>query len=118
MNNNNHDSRKLGGMGWQPDLPDFRDFTPQAPAVESVLSKSSLLKAVAAALPPSMDLRQWCSPIEDQGDLGSCTANAGVGLLEYYERRAFGRYLDGSRLFLYKATRDLLGWTGDQGAYL
>jgi C1A family cysteine protease len=63
-------------------------------------------------------LREWCSPIEDQEDLGSCTANAGVGLLEYYQARAFGKHLDGSRLFLYKATRNLLGWVGDQGAYL
>ena len=118
MNNNNYDNRKLGGMGWEHDLPDFRDFTAQTPEVKSVLSKSRLLKAKAAALPAAVDLRQWCSPIEDQGDLGSCTANAGVGLLEYYERRACGDHLDASRLFLYKATRDLLGWTGDQGAYL
>jgi C1A family cysteine protease len=73
---------------------------------------------VAKAAPASVDLRAWCSPIEDQGNLGSCTANAGVGLLEYYERRAFGKHLDGSRLFLYKASRNLLGWTGDTGAYL
>ncbi len=63
-------------------------------------------------------MRRWCPPIEDQGSLGSCTANAGVALLEYYQRRAFGKHLDGSRLFLYKTTRNLLGWTGDTGAYL
>ena len=39
-------------------------------------------------------------------------------MVEYFEFRAFGRYLDASRLFLYKATRDLLGWTGDRGAFL
>jgi C1A family cysteine protease len=109
----------IGGMGWQPDLPDFRDYTADEPQVRSVLSKSRPLKALAAKkLAASVDLRAWCSPIEDQGNLGSCTANAGVGLLEYYERRAFGKYLDGSRLFLYKATRNLLGWNGDTGAYL
>ena len=64
------------------------------------------------------DLRAWCSPIEDQGAIGSCTANAAVGLLEYFERKAKNRYIDASRLFLYKAERDLLGWTGDTGAYL
>jgi C1A family cysteine protease len=58
------------------------------------------------------------SPIEDQGALGSCTAQAGVGLVEYFERRAFGRHTNGSRLFLYKATRNLLHWTGDTGAFL
>ena len=60
----------------------------------------------------------YCSPVEDQGSLGSCTANAVVGIVEYFERRAYGKYIDASRLFLYKATRDLLHWTGDTGAYL
>ena len=57
-------------------------------------------------------------PVEDQGSLGSCTANAGVGLLEYFERRAFGHHINASRLFLYKATRNLLHATGDTGAFL
>jgi C1A family cysteine protease len=56
--------------------------------------------------------------VENQGQLGSCTAHASVGLYEYFERRAFGKHIDGSRLFLYKATRNLLGWEGDDGAYL
>jgi C1A family cysteine protease len=38
--------------------------------------------------------------------------------MEYYERRAFGKHIDASRLFLYKATRNLLQWTGDTGAFL
>lgn len=109
---------RFGGMGWQRDLPDFRDYTPETPEVDKVLAKSRSLKAAPKAMPPSVDLRAWCSPIEDQGALGSCTANAGVGMMEYYERRAFGKHLDASRLFLYKATRNLLGWKGDTGAYL
>jgi C1A family cysteine protease len=72
----------------------------------------------AVSLPAITDLRAWCSPVENQGALGSCTANAVVGLVEYFERRAFSKYIDASRLFLYKATRDLLHWTGDTGAYL
>lgn len=109
---------RYGGMGWQRDLPDFRDYTPQTEGVKEVLARSRPLKAVTRRRPAEVDLRRWCSPIEDQGSLGSCTANAGVALLEYYQRRAFGKHLDGSRLFLYKATRNLLGWTGDTGAYL
>jgi len=106
------------GMGWQPDLPDVRDFNAASDSIKEVLAKSKPLKGAAKALPSSADLRQWCAPIEDQGDLGSCTANAGVGLIEYFERRAFRKHLDSSRLFLYKVTRNLLGWKGDTGAYL
>jgi C1A family cysteine protease len=39
-------------------------------------------------------------------------------MIEFYERKAFGTHIDASRLFLYKVTRNLLGWTGDTGAYL
>ncbi len=110
--------QRFGAMGWERDLPDFRDYGPNTPAIGEVLEKSKAMKAAKKKTPARVDLRQWCSPIEDQGHLGSCTANAGVGLLEYFQRRAFNKHLDGSRIFLYKATRNLLGWTGDQGAYL
>src|ERR1051325_8241637 len=96
---------KLRGMGWERDLPDFRDYTVSTPKVAEILTKSRRLAATAEAMLPKQDLREWCSPVEDQGDLGSCTANAGVGLLEYFERRAFGNYLDGSRWFFSKETR-------------
>ncbi len=108
------------GMGCLRDLPDFRDYTLATPEVKEILAKSKPLKAAKKALPAQIDLRTWCSPIESQGSLGSCTAQAGVGLLEYFQRRAFGKHLDGSRLFLYKATRQLLGWAfyGDTGAFM
>jgi C1A family cysteine protease len=71
-----------------------------------------------AILPTSADLRQWCSPVEDQKTIGSCTANAGVAIVEYFARRAIGKHIDASRLFLYKTTRNLLKATGDTGAFL
>ncbi len=106
------------GLGWLPDLPDFRDYSDETKTVHGLLKSVGVANPARLTLSSTADLRPWCSPIEDQGSLGSCTANAGVGLVEYFERRAFGKHLDASRLFLYKVTRNLLGWTGDTGAYL
>jgi C1A family cysteine protease len=39
-------------------------------------------------------------------------------MVEYFERKAFGKHIDASRLFLYKVTRNMLHWTGDTGAFL
>src|SRR2546425_8409449 len=114
---------QLVGTGWLPPTIDPRDFTSRHPDLKPIMErlsqglKASKSKALQAS-PPSVDLRSWCSPVEDQGGLGSCTANAAVGVVEYYERRAFGKHLDGSRLFVYKTTRNLLGVTGDTGAWL
>jgi C1A family cysteine protease len=108
------------GMGWLRDLPDFRDYTPETPAIAPLLEQTGASKGAGSpsTLPAAVDLRMYFSPIENQGQLGSCTANAVVGLVEYFERRAFGKHIDASRLFLYKVTRDLLGAKGDTGAYL
>ncbi|MGA7937920.1 MAG: C1 family peptidase [Kovacikia sp.] len=107
-------------MGWLRDLPDFRDYTPENAAIQPLLAKAHVSDALKAnmSLTDRVDLRAYCPPIEDQLTIGSCTANAAVGMLEYFERRAFGKHIDASRLFLYKVTRSLLGWTGDTGAYL
>lgn len=121
---------EISGMGWLPDYPDFRDYTTeqeevsprlkalgQKDSIKAMLMKMGVGKPVRA-LPVSVDLRAWCSPIENQKSLGSCTAQAGVGIIEYFERRAFGKHINASRLFLYKVTRNLLHWTGDTGAFL
>lgn len=112
------DSMNEHGMGWLPDRPDFRDYTSDTKTIGVSLKSAGVASPAKLMLPASVDLRNWCSPVEDQGALGSCTANSGVGLVEYFERKAFGKHVDASRLFLYKATRNLLGWTGDTGAFL
>ena len=111
---------EMVATGWLPPLPDLRDYTEEHPKIVEMAQKLGIPPAEEAAFkaPSTMDLKPWCSPIENQGHLGSCTAHAGVGVVEYYERRAFGRHIDGSRLFVYKATRNLLGWVGDTGAWL
>jgi hypothetical protein len=61
--------------GWVRDLPDRRDLMYSPPP------------EVSAALPPSVDLRSGFPPCYDQGHLGSCTANAIAGALQYVESK-------------------------------
>lgn len=118
------------GMGWLPDYPDFRDHTIEQnevptklkplgqKSVKAMLTKVGVAKSSKANIPNSVDLKAYCSPIENQGSIGSCTANAAVGIVEYFERRAFEKHINASRLFLYKVTRNMSHWTGDTGAFL
>ncbi len=84
--------------GWIADLPDHRDFVYGAPP------------AVAAALPPKVDLRQTklLAPVYNQGRIGSCTANAIAGALQF-TRRKEERSPDftPARLFIYWNERNL-----------
>ena len=103
------------GMGWLPDIPDYRDYTIEHKEIQKMFKKKS---SKEKALPSSVNLQEYCSPVEDQGDIGSCTSQAVVGLVEYFERRAKGEFLDASRRFLYKVTRKLYQQEGDTGAYV
>ena len=117
-------------MGWMKDYPDIRDYVittdlvseklkGQSDSVKEMLTTLGIKKPTKKeVIPTKIDLSNWCSPIENQGSIGSCTAHAGIGVVEYYENRAFGKHLDGSRLFLYKTSRNLLNWKGDTGSYL
>lgn len=99
--------------GWLPELPDHRDWD----AVD-VIEKDGFRPPAFSDDSPAVDIRPYCSPVEDQGRLGSCTAQAVAGLVEYLERRIFRRHTDVSRLFLYKVARQLDGFVGDTGAYI
>lgn len=88
---------------WKPDLPDFRDHVFATPA--------------GTVLPPHVDLRPHCSPLEDQGSLGSCTGNAIVGAMEYLENVNGTSFVDLSRLFVYYNERVIEGTVkSDAGA--
>jgi len=90
-----------------PDRPDHRD---------------KLYAAIAAPpkrLPPKVDLRANCSPVEDQGQLGSCTANALVGNLEFLQKKGGCPVTDFSRLFIYYNERSMEGTINeDAGAMI
>ena len=104
-------TKPINKFGWIPDKPSHLDYIRSHPEVQKILAKIPKKSARSA-----VDLRPHCSPIVDQGQLGSCTANAASGLYEYMELKAYGTFQPVSRLFIYKATRDFMKLSGDSGA--
>jgi C1A family cysteine protease len=83
--------RVIRRFGWVPDLPDHRDKVYHAPLVN------------LGPLPSSVDLRTACPPvIYDQGQLGSCTANAIAAAMEFDQmKQGMADIFTPSRLFIY-----------------
>lgn len=76
-------------------------------------------RAAATGLPRCIDLRDLCSPVENQGNTSSCTGNAIVGALEVRQNKMDGKFVDLSRLFVYYNERVYEKTVGeDEGAYL
>lgn len=82
-------TRRIGRYGWTPDLPDQRDLSYQSPHPAGV------------ALPPLVDMRPNCPPVFDQGALGSCTANAIAGAIQFDQKKQGVTEFTPSRLFIY-----------------
>ncbi len=99
---------KIQRYGWVRDLPDQRDLLYAAPL------------QFLMALPPRLDLRTACPPVYDQGQLGSCTANAVAGALHFDELKENRQNpFIPSRLFIYYNERVLEGTVNsDNGAQL
>jgi len=72
-------------------------------------SEHQVAFAASAEVPRQIDLRSSCTAVEDQGQIGSCTANACVGALEYLYAKRDGQAPELSRLFVYYNTRRLKG---------
>jgi C1A family cysteine protease len=100
--------RKIHRYGWIPDLPDQRDFAYAVPP------------RIASSLPPSTDLRSACPAVYDQGQLGSCTANAIAGAIEFDRmKEQLTPDFVPSRLFIYYNERAMEGTiTTDSGAQI
>src|SRR4029079_3357244 len=81
--------RLVQWYGWVPDIPDQRDIMYSAPP------------HVLSTMPPSVDLRSKCPPVYDQGQLGSCTANAIGAALEFAQIKQQEEEFVPSRLFIY-----------------
>lgn len=95
--------RKIARFGWKPDIPDHRDLK-----IGHIFSGS---------LPSHVDLRPGCPPVVDQGDLGSCTANAIAAALLFAEIKQDEAPVPLSRLFIYYNERVMEGTVNqDAGA--
>ncbi len=84
-------------FGWVPDRPDHRDF--RFAALGTTLTK----------LPPFVDLRAKCPKVYDQGQLGSCTANAIAACIEFDRLKEKKADFVPSRLFIYYNERSMEG---------
>lgn len=91
-------------FGWLRDLPDQRDYIFTA-------------KLTNVKLPASVDLRANCPPVYDQGNLGSCTANAIGAHLDYDRKKQGETLITPSRLFIYYNERKAMNTVkSDSGA--
>lgn len=99
--------RKTAGYGWIPQLPDLRDARLALPAITS--------------LPPAVDLSKQpdMPPVYDQGQLGSCTANAISAAVDFENHRQDKEFLTPSRLWIYYQERVIEGTVSqDSGAQI
>jgi len=98
---------KIQRYGWVPDLPDHRDFLYAAPT------------QFQQNFPEKVDLTNQCPPVYDQGQLGSCTANAIAGAIEFDQIKQKLSEFTPSRLFIYYNERDMEGTVNsDSGAQI
>jgi C1A family cysteine protease len=100
--------RKIQRYGWKPDLPDFRDLPYSAPPPPP------------EGLPPSVDMRPHCPAVYNQGQLGSCTANAIGAAFEFDQiKEKVPHIWRPSRLFIYYNEREMEGSVSqDSGAQI
>jgi len=57
------------GTGWLPPRPDLRDYTVDNLEIKPIIKKLGK-GGVKQKAPTSVDLRQWCYPIENQLSIG------------------------------------------------
>jgi C1A family cysteine protease len=81
--------RHVSRFGWIPDLPDHRDLVFSAP------------RPVLQKLPTKVNLTSKCPPVFDQGQIGSCTANAIGAAIEFDRMKQRLSSFMPSRLFIY-----------------
>jgi len=87
----------------------FTGFLPSPSIVKEEQKFSNFLQSGQASQvvgsSNTIDWRHFCSPVENQYNVGSCSANAVVSNLEFLEIKQGFNYTDLSRLFVYYNAR-------------
>jgi C1A family cysteine protease len=105
-------------LGWQKSLPDFRDFSLETPEVRAMFDRLSPVPSSSAGAPDMESLASYFAEVDDQKQLNSSPAQACVDLVQYFDRRALGRTVALSKLFVHQAAQRLVGALGNSGVDL
>jgi C1A family cysteine protease len=100
-------------LGWQKSLPDFRDYSLESPEVRAMMERLRPLLPATGQVPDTESLASYFPEVDDQQQINSSPAQACVDLVQYFDRRALGRTVKLSKLFVYQATQRLLGTLGN-----
>ncbi len=97
--------RKIKRYGWRKDSLDHRDI------------RMDLTRVNIVQPPAKADLRstQHLPPVYDQGQLGSCTANAIAAAVDFQRHKSGRPFMTPSRLFIYYGERVIEGDPGTDG---
>src|SRR5262245_11538294 len=101
-------------LGWEKSLPDFRDYSLESPEVRAMLERLSPVGSLEG-VPETDSLASYFPEVDDQQQINSSPAQACVDLVQYFDRRAFGRTVRLSKLFVYQAAQRLRGASGNNG---
>ena len=114
-------------LAWKPDAtqplpmgkPAHPDHTFDGTNLAKVAAAGATVTNPGVEVNGVLDLRKWCSPIENQASAGSCVGNSVVGALGFLQIRNGKPYVDLSRLFVYWNSRLQHQETDqDQGTYI
>ena len=118
------------GFGWIPDVPDVRDYTFDHPDVRRMLAP--LESRRVGRLPPRYAWRETSAEpreseddyeywglwpaVQSQAGLRTSSVHSVLALVQYMQRRAMLPMRPPSRMFVYNAVRQALGFVSDSGA--
>jgi C1A family cysteine protease len=105
-------------LGWHKSLPDFRDYSLESAEVRASLGRLQSISSKSDGVAENESLASYFPEVDDQKELNSSPAQACVDLVQYFDRRAHGKTVRLSKLFVYQTTQRLLGTIGNNSTDL